>query len=62
MRNQSTTLKEYLFDYLDWLELEKGLSSKSQENYSKFLKRFFEFLTVNKLDELKPDELTKEDL
>ena len=60
MKNQSTTLKEYLFDYLDWLELEKGLSSKSQENYSKFLKRFFEFLTINKLDELKPHELTKE--
>jgi len=60
MRNQSTTLKEYLFDYLDWLELEKGLSSKSQENYAKFLKRFFEFLTVNKLDELKPHELTKD--
>jgi len=60
MRNQSTTLKEYLFDYLDWLELEKGLSSKSQENYSKFLKRFFEFLTVNNLDELKPQDLTKD--
>ncbi len=58
MRNSDTTLKEYFLDYLDWLELEKGLSSKSQENYAKFLKRFFEFLDVNKLEEFKPSELT----
>lgn len=58
MKDQSATVKQYVIDYLDWLELERGLSSKSQENYSKFLKRFFEFLTVNKLENLKPDELT----
>lgn len=58
MKDSTTSIKEHILDYLDWLELEKGLSSKSQENYSKFLKRFFEFLTVNKLEELKPNELT----
>lgn len=58
MKDQSATIQQYVLDYLDWLELEKGLSSKSQENYSKFLKRFFEFLTVNKLENLKPSELT----
>lgn len=58
MKDQSITLKEHFFDYLDWLELEKGLSSESQKNYSRFLKRFFDFLTVNKLEELKPSEIT----
>lgn len=58
MKDLTAPIKEHIPDYLDWLELEKGLSSNSQENYSKFLKRFFEYLTVNKLDDLKPNELT----
>lgn len=57
MKDPNLSLKEHLLDYLDWLELEKGLSSKSQENYSNFLKKFFEFLEVNKLESLKPSEL-----
>lgn len=60
MADQTTSIKGYLFDYLDWLELEKGLASTSQQNYSKFLKRFFEFLAVNKLEKLKPSELTSD--
>lgn len=51
-------IKDYLIDYLEWLELEKGLSSNSQENYSKFLKKFFEFLEVKSITGLKPNELT----
>ncbi len=58
MKDQSTPIKDHLFDYLDWLELEKGLSSNSQKNYSNFLKSFFTFLKVNSLEELKPNELT----
>lgn len=60
MKDLTIPIKQHVPDYLDWLELEKGLSSISQENYSKFLKRFFEFLTVNKLDDLKPNELTSD--
>lgn len=58
MKDQNTPIKDHLLDYLDWLELERGLSSNSQKNYSNFLKRFFEFLKVNNLEELKPNELT----
>lgn len=50
-------LLDYILDYLDWLELERGVSSKSQENYSRFLKPFSEFLTKNILEEIKPSEL-----
>lgn len=51
---------EYLIDYLDYLEIEKGLSSKTQENYSRFLNKFFNWLTTNNLDKLKPDKLNSE--
>jgi site-specific recombinase XerD len=53
-------LPQYLPDFLDWLEIEKGLSSKTQENYDRFLKCFFKWLKANKLKNLTPPELTKE--
>jgi site-specific recombinase XerD len=48
---------EYLNDYLDYLEIQKGLASKSQENYARFLNKFFNWLNDNNLDKLKPDKL-----
>lgn len=53
---------EYLIDYLDWLEIEKGLSPKTQENYSRFLNKFFNWLNDSKLDKLKPERLNKDHL
>lgn len=50
-------LIEYLANYLDYLEIEKGLSNKTQENYSRFLNKFFNWLTSNNLDKLKPEKL-----
>jgi site-specific recombinase XerD len=58
MREGSKSLPQYLTEFLDWLEIEKGLSSKSQENYSRFLKKFLDWLKINNLDNLKPHELT----
>lgn len=60
MKDRTAPLKQHLVDYLEWLELEKGLSSTSQKNYANFLKRFFEFLALNKLENLKPDEITQD--
>ncbi len=51
-------LPQHLNDFLDYLEIEKGLSSKTQENYSRFLNKFFNFLKLNNLENLKPHELT----
>lgn len=58
MQNQSSPIVDHFLDYLDWLELEKGLSQNSQRNYTNFLKKFFEFLKVSNLQDLKPSELT----
>ena len=51
-------ISKHLTDYLDYLEIEKGLSSKTQENYSRFLNKFFLWLAENKLDKIRPEKLT----
>lgn len=45
-------------DFLDYLEIEKGLSALTQANYHRFLRKFFNWLRIVKLDKLKPHELT----
>ncbi len=58
MLQELKPIPQYLTDFLDWLEIEKGLSSKSQENYARFLKKFFDWLKITHLENLKPSELT----
>lgn len=58
MNQSPKPLISHLSDFLDWLDIERGLASKSQENYSRFLKRFFDWLKINGLEDLKPHELT----
>lgn len=58
MKKTSNPIPHHLSDFLDWLEIEKGLSSKSQENYSRFLKKFLDWLKINNLENLKPHQLT----
>lgn len=58
MERDRKTIPQHLQDFLDWLDVEKGLSPKSQENYGRFLKKFLDWLNKNKLDHLLPHELT----
>ncbi|MBI2594964.1 MAG: tyrosine-type recombinase/integrase [Candidatus Colwellbacteria bacterium] len=58
MKKSQKPLPQHVSDYLDWLDVEKGLSSKTQENYSRFLKRFLDWLKENRLSSLKPHELS----
>ncbi len=60
MEKSQKPIPYHLNDFLDWLEIERGLSSKSQENYSRFLKKFLDWLKINKIEQLKPHELTSE--
>lgn len=53
-------LPHYIPDFLDWLAIEKGLSSTTQENYVRFLKKFLNWLKQNKLEKITPPELTPE--
>jgi site-specific recombinase XerD len=53
---------KYLGDFLDYCEIEKGLSSKTQENYTRFLKKFFGWLKDSGRESLKPSSLSPEDI
>lgn len=57
MSKQKTIIK-YLADFLDYLEIERGLAAKTQENYSRWLNKFFKWLKNNKLENLKPAQLS----
>ncbi len=58
MEKSQKPIPQHLNDFLDWLDIEKGLSNKSQENYSRFLKKFISWLKENNLSDLKPHELS----
>jgi len=60
MQKSSKPLPHHISDFLDWLDIEKGLSIKSQENYSRFLKKFLGWLKTSHLTDLKPHELSQE--
>lgn len=49
---------EHLNDFLDWLDIEKGLTNRTQQNYGRFLKKFFDWLKTNNFNQLKPHELS----
>lgn len=50
----------YLPDYLDYLEIDKGLAAKSQENYARFLAKFVRWLRDNQMADIKPNEIDKD--
>lgn len=51
---------KYLPDFLDYCEIEKGLSFKTQENYNRFLNKFFNWLKEQNLGSLSPNKLNAE--
>ena len=60
MKKDQSPLPSHIANFLDWLDVEKGLSSKKQENYARFLKKFFDWLELNKLSHLKSHELSSD--
>lgn len=53
-------LPQYLTDFLEYSEVEKGLAINSIKNYSRFVQKFFDWLKENKLESLSPDKLTED--
>ena len=50
--------KEVLAIIVDYLEIEKGLSNKTQENYTRFLNKFFNWLIDTNQENVKPKALS----
>lgn len=58
MLPSSLPITRHIQNFLDYIDIEKGLSAKTQENYSRYLKRFTDWLESRKLSGLLPHLLT----
>jgi site-specific recombinase XerD len=60
LRKSPVPLKEHIIPFLDYCEIEKGLSNNTQRNYQQYLNLFVKWLKEIDQSELKPHELTAE--
>ncbi len=60
MEKSTQPIQQHITHFLEYLEVDKGLTSKSQENYSMFLNKFIQFLDNKNISNLKPHELTSQ--
>ena len=58
--NAQKPLPLYCIDFLEYCEVEKGLTPVTTRNYQRFLKKFFSWLSQNKLDDITPADLTED--
>jgi site-specific recombinase XerD len=59
-RKSTAPLRDHIAPFLDYCEIEKGLSNNTQRNYDQYLKLFVKWLTVAGFPDLLPHELTAE--
>ncbi|XOB46485.1 MAG: tyrosine-type recombinase/integrase [Candidatus Nealsonbacteria bacterium] len=62
MKKSNTPIIKHIPDFLDYCEVEKGLSNKTQENYQRYLQKFVSWLKKAKKSDLTPHELTPDDV
>ena len=58
MEKSTKPIINHITNFLEYLEIEKGVADKTQENYSRYLSKFVKWLKTTKNDGLKPHELT----
>jgi len=62
MKKSNKTIIQSIPDFLDYCEVEKGLSNKTQQNYQHYLQKFISWLKKAKKEGLFPHQLTNEDI
>ena len=62
MTKSNISIIKQIPDFLDYCEVEKGLADKTQEDYQRYLNKFVNWLKVSKKAELKPHELSNENI
>jgi len=62
MKKSDIPIIKHIPDFLDYCEVEKGLADKTQENYSRYLQKFINWLKMTKKEVLLPHELTADDI
>jgi integrase/recombinase XerD len=60
MEKDNKPIIEHINGFMEYLDIEQGLSNKSQETYGRFLSKFSSWLSTNNLDEILPHELTED--
>lgn len=60
MEKSTKPIIEHIDDFMEYLDVEQGLSNKSQETYGRFLAKFFSWLTANNFKNLLPHELNED--
>ena len=62
MKKSDKNIIKQIPDFLDYCEVEKGLSEKTQLNYTRYLQKFILWLKNTKKEGLLPHELTADDI
>lgn len=62
MKQSNIPIIEHIPDFLDYCEVEKGLSNKTQENYQRYLQKFILWLNGAKKQDLLPHQLTADNI
>ncbi|MDD4662154.1 MAG: tyrosine-type recombinase/integrase [Candidatus Pacebacteria bacterium] len=60
MNQSNTPIIKHIPDFLDYLEIERGLSNNTQKNYNRYLNKFSLWLKMKNKENLLPHELTPE--
>ncbi len=60
MEKSQIPIIDHIPRFLEYLDIERGLSNKTQETYTRFLKSFIVWIKKNNLEKIKPHELTDE--
>jgi site-specific recombinase XerD len=62
MKNSDKPIIKHIPDFIDYCEVEKGLSEKTQINYTRYLQKLILWLKASKKEFLLPHQLTADDI
>ncbi len=62
MQKSNKSIIKHIPDFLDYCEIEKGLSDNTQKNYGRYLKKFTDWLKATKKENMLPHDLTPEEV
>ncbi len=62
MENLKKTIIQSIPDFLDYCEVERGLSNNTQKNYSRYLEKFKQWLKLKNKQALLPHEFSAQDV
>ena len=57
--SETHSVYDEVYKFLDYLEVEKGVSIKTAENYSLYLERFAQFIDETPLEQISPAQISK---